>query len=58
MLIMPKYLPFFSRAGWGIVSMCLLMGLVLSVFRNTNLVKEAPEKPRQRYRLRIEKIEE
>lgn len=55
---MPKYLPFFSRAGWGIVSMCLLMGLVLSVFRNTNLVKEAPEKPRQRYRLRIEKIVE
>ena len=58
MLIMPKYLPFFSRAGWGIVSMCLLMGLVLSVFRNTNLVKETPEKPRQRYRLRIEKIVE
>ena len=58
MLIAPKYLPFFSRAGWGIVSMCLLMGLSLSVFRNTNLVKGTPEKLRQRYRLKIEKIVE
>lgn len=58
MLIAPKYLPFFSRSGWGVVSMCLLMGLSLSVFRSANLVKEAPGKPKQRYRLRIEKIVE
>lgn len=52
----PMYLPFFSRAGSGIITTCMLMGLVLSVYRNTNLVKEKAVKILPRYRIRIEKI--
>ncbi|MCI5479806.1 MAG: permease prefix domain 1-containing protein [Lachnospiraceae bacterium] len=52
----PMYLPFFSCAGTGTISLYLLIGLVLSVYRNTNLVKDPPPKRIPRYRLRLERI--
>lgn len=55
-MFMPKYLPFFSKAGAGTVSLYILMGLVLSVYRNTNVVKEKPGKKIPRYRMRMERI--
>lgn len=52
----PVYLPFLSCAGRGTVSLFALMGLLLSVYRNTNLVKEKKPGELPRYRLRLEKL--
>jgi len=51
-----RYLPFLSRSGTGILFTCLLMGLILSVYRNTNIMKERTFGDLPKYRIRIEKI--
>ncbi len=56
-LISPTYLPFFSKSGTGIIVMYALMGLVLSVYRNTNIIKEKSTGIIPKYRIRIERIQ-
>jgi cell division protein FtsW (lipid II flippase) len=55
-LFSPTYLPFFSKSGTGIIVMYALMGLVLSVYRNTNIIKEKSAGTIPKYRIRIERI--
>ena len=55
-LFSPTYLPFFSKSGTGIIVIYALMGLVLSVYRNTNIIKEKSAGTIPKYRIRIERI--
>ena len=55
-LFSPTYLPFFSKSGTGIIVMYALMGLVLSVYRNTNIIKEKSAGTIPKYRIRIKRI--
>jgi len=52
------HLPFLSRSGVGMLFTCFYMGLILSVYRSTNIMKERPLEKLPRYRVRIEKIAE
>lgn len=51
------YLPLFSYGGSGTVFSYLLLGILLSIYRYQNLVKEQPMK-RPKFRLRIERLPE
>ncbi len=54
-LIAQVNLPFVSYGGSGLLVNFMILGIMLSVFRNTNIMKEVPYK--RRYALRIEKVE-
>lgn len=43
-LFSPVYLPFFSRTGSGMAVSCLMLGLVLSVYRNRRVFREEKRK--------------
>lgn len=51
------FLPLFSYGGSGTVFSYLLLGILLSIYRYQNLVKEQPMK-RPKFRLRIERLPE
>ncbi len=49
-----KYMPFLSFGGSGIVVNMVLLGIVMSVFRNTNIVKEPAEGKKVRFKITVE----
>ena len=55
-LLSPMYLPFLSKSGKGTIILYGLMGLALSVYRNTNIIKEKSAGTIPKYRIRIERI--
>ena len=49
-----KYMPFLSFGGSGIVVNMVLLGIVMSVFRNTNIVKEPSEGKTVKFKITFE----
>lgn len=54
-LVAQVNLPFVSYGGSGLLVNFVILGVMLSVFRNTNIIKEVPYK--SKYMIRVEKVE-